>query len=168
MSQSSFIGENGGRSVRIRGTKFVEPCSAHAEAGRCAADWISNNLPCGDSGPFVIEHLSEVEEKVRAKIKRDLPQFEAEKAYKILFRHYGAGEIMKERDPETWTPKEIGLVIEVLSQEQETADTVCALARSAILHMGFVGRRANSGNLAFCTHRPNFPLRHVTSSPSTI
>ncbi len=82
----------------------------------------------------MIEHLSEVEEKVRAKIKRDLPQFEAEKAYKILFRHYG-GEIMKERDPETWTPKEIGLVIEVLSQEQETADTVCALARSAILHM---------------------------------
>mgnify|MGYP001112986562 CR=1 FL=1 len=64
---------------------------------------------------------------------------------------------MKERDPETWTPKEIGLVIEVLSQEQETADTVCALARSAILHMGFVGRRANSGNLAFLYTPAEFP-----------
>lgn len=75
---------------------------------------------------------------------------------------------MKERDPETWTPKEIGLVIEVLSQEQETADTVCALARSAILHMGFVAAEQTAETWHFCTHRPNFPLRHVTSSPSTI
>ena len=149
MSQSSFIGENGGRSVRIRGTKFVEPARLTLKLEGVRRTGYRTICLAGIRDPFVIEHLSEVEEKVRAKIKRDLPQFEAEKAYKILFRHYGAGEIMKERDPETWTPKEIGLVIEVLSQEQETADTVCALARSAILHMGFVGRRANSGNLAF-------------------
>ena len=157
MSQSSFIGENGGRSVRIRGTKFVEPARLTLKLEGVRRTGYRTICLAGIRDPFVIEHLSEVEEKVRAKIKRDLPQFEAEKAYKILFRHYGAGEIMKERDPETWTPKEIGLVIEVLSQEQETADTVCALARSAILHMGFVGRRANSGNLAFLYTPAEFP-----------
>ena len=157
MSQSSFIGENGGRSVRIRGTKFVEPARLTLKREGVRRTGYRTICLAGIRDPFVIEHLSEVEEKVRAKIKRDLPQFEAEKAYKILFRHYGAGEIMKERDPETWTPKEIGLVIEVLSQEQETADTVCALARSAILHMGFVGRRANSGNLAFLYTPAEFP-----------
>lgn len=157
MSQSSFIGENVGRSVRIRGTKFVEPARLTLKLEGVRRTGYRTICLAGIRDPFVIEHLSEVEEKVRAKIKRDLPQFEAEKAYKILFRHYGAGEIMKERDPETWTPKEIGLVIEVLSQEQETADTVCALARSAILHMGFVGRRANSGNLAFLYTPAEFP-----------
>lgn len=157
MSRSSFTGENRGRSVRVRGTKFVEPARLTMKLEGVRRTGYRTICLAGIRDPFVIEHLSEVEEKVRAKIKRDLPQFEAEKAYKILFRHYGAGEIMKERDPETWTPKEIGLVIEVLSQEQETADTVCALARSAILHMGFVGRRANSGNLAFLYTPAEFP-----------
>ena len=102
MSQSSFIGENGGRSVRIRGTKFVEPARLTLKLEGVRRTGYRTICLAGIRDPFVIEHLSEVEEKVRAKIKRDLPQFEAEKAYKILFRHYGAGEIMKECDPETW------------------------------------------------------------------
>ena len=87
MSQSSFIGENGGRSVRIRGTKFVEPARLTLKLEGVRRTGYRTICLAGIRDPFVIEHLSEVEEKVRAKIKRDLPQFEAEKAYKILCRH---------------------------------------------------------------------------------
>ena len=149
MSHSSFTGENNGRSVRIRGTKFVEPNRLTLKLEGARHTGFRTICLAGIRDPFVIEHFPEVEAKVRAKVIRDLPQFTLETDYKILFRRYGAGEIMKERDPEVWTPKEVGLVIEVLSSSQETANTICALCRSGILHMGFEGRRANSGNLAF-------------------
>jgi hypothetical protein len=41
------------------------------------------------------------------------------------------------------------VVIEVVASSQELADTICALARSASLHMGYEGRLANGGNFAF-------------------
>ena len=157
MSQCSFTGENNGRSVRIRGTRFVEPQRLTLKLEGVRKAGYRSICLAGIRDPFVIEHFSEIEEKVRAKLKRDLPQFQEGSDYRILFRRYGAGEIMKERDPERWVPKEIGLVIEVLSPDQETANTVCALARSGILHMGFPARRANSGNLAFLYTPAEFP-----------
>lgn len=158
MSGSSFTGENSGRSVRIRGTRFVPPTRLTLKLEGVRHVGYRTICLAGIRDPFVIEHFPEVEEKVRSKLKRDLPQFEERRDYQILFRRYGAGEIMKERDPETWTPKEIGLVIEVISPDQDIANTVCALARSGILHMGFTGRRANSGNLAFLYTPAEFPV----------
>lgn len=157
MSGSSFTGENGGRSVRVRGTRFVPPTRLTLKLEGVRYVGCRTICLAGIRDPFVIAHFEEVEEKVRAKLERDLPQYEVGKDYRILFRRYGAGEIMKQRDPETWTPKEIGLVIEVVSPNQDIANTVCALARSGILHMGFTGRRANSGNLAFLYTPAEFP-----------
>ena len=74
----------------------------------------------------------------------------------------GAGEAyVKDTDYSTYYDGEF-LVIEVLSPSQDTANTVCALCRSAILHMGFDGRRANSGNLAFLYTPAEFPAPPVT------
>lgn len=157
MSQCSFTGENNGRSGRIRGTRFVEPKRLTLKLEGVRKARYRSICLAGIREPFVIEHFTEIEEKVRTKLKRDLPQFQEGSDYRILFRRYGAGEIMKERDPECWVPKEIGLVVEVLSPDQETANTVCALARSGILHMGFPARRANSGNLAFLYTPAEFP-----------
>lgn len=158
MSASSFTGENNGRSVRVRGTRYVPPVRLTLKLEGARHAGYRCICLAGIRDPFVIEHFAEVEEKVRAKLKRDLPRYADGTDYRIIFRRYGAGEIMKERDPEIWTPKEIGLVIEVLSSDQDTANTVCALARSGILHMGFCGRRANSGNLAFLYTPAEFPV----------
>ena len=157
MSQSTFQAEPDGRTVRVAGTKFVAPERLTLKLEGSRHTGFRTICLAGIRDPFVIANFGEIEKRLRAKIKRDLPQFEEGKDYKILFRRYGAGEIMKERDPETWTPKEIGLVIEVLSPSQDTANTVCALCRSGILHQGFPGRRANSGNLAFLYTPAEFP-----------
>lgn len=93
MSQSSFIGENGGRSVRIRGTKFVEPARLTLKLEGVRRTGYRTICLAGIRDPFVIEHLSEVEEKVRAKIKRDLPQFEAEKRTRFCSGIMGQGRL---------------------------------------------------------------------------
>lgn len=157
MSGSSFSAEPDGRTVRVRGTKFVEPARLTLKLEGSRHTGFRCICLAGIRDPFVIANFAEIEKRLRTKVKRDLPQFEEDKDYKILFHRYGAGEIMKERDPETWTPKEIGLVIEVISPDQDTANTVCALCRSGILHQGFPGRRANSGNLAFLYTPAEFP-----------
>ena len=44
---------------------------------------------------------------------------------------------------------EVGIVINVVSDTQENADTICSFARSTMLHYGYTGRKATAGNLAF-------------------
>ena len=62
-------------------------------------------------------------------------------------------------------PHELGVVIEVVATSQEVANTVLRLARSASLHMGYEGRLANAGNLAFpYSPAESFPLPSCTNS----
>ena len=145
------------RTVKVTGSRYLPASSLTIKLEGARLVGFRTICLAGIRDPFVLAGLSDVETKVRQKVERDLPQYVSGRDYRILFRHYGAGEVMKERDPERWTPKEIGLVIEVLSPQQDTANTVCALCRSAILHMGFEGRRANSGNLAFLYTPAEFP-----------
>ncbi len=44
---------------------------------------------------------------------------------------------------------ELGIVIEAVAKDQETADTICSFARSTLLHYGYEGRISTAGNLAF-------------------
>ena len=43
----------------------------------------------------------------------------------------------------------MGVIIDVVGQTQEIADTVCALVRSRMLHCDYEGRKSTAGNLAF-------------------
>ena len=156
MRSCTFTGVDA-RTVKITGSRYIPASTLTIKLEGARLAGFRTICLAGIRDPFVLAHLDEVEEKVLHKVERDLPQYDSGRDYRILFRHYGAGEVMKERDPERWTPKEIGLVIEVLSPSEDTANTVCALCRSAILHMGFDGRRANSGNLAFLYTPAEFP-----------
>jgi hypothetical protein len=44
---------------------------------------------------------------------------------------------------------EVGLLIDVVGETLEIAASVCGLARSSVLHVGFPGRVATAGNIAF-------------------
>ncbi|HEY3079062.1 MAG TPA: acyclic terpene utilization AtuA family protein [Chloroflexota bacterium] len=63
---------------------------------------------------------------------------------------YGRDAVMGVREP---TPKvaghEVGLVIEAVAVDAETAAAVCALARSTLLHHHYPGRVTTGGSLAF-------------------
>lgn len=56
---------------------------------------------------------------------------------------------MEELEPKSVTSHELGIIIDVVAADQETANTICSFARSAMLHYGYKDRIATAGNLAF-------------------
>lgn len=147
----------GPRSVRVSGSRFVLESKKVLKLEGAGKAGYRTICPAGIRDPFVIEHFDEIEEKLRAKIRGNLPQFDDEKDYWLRFHRYGNGAVMGAQEPGRLKPQEVGLIIEVLAKSQKISDTVCALSRSAILHMGFEGRKANSGNLAFLYTPAEFP-----------
>lgn len=43
----------------------------------------------------------------------------------------------------------MGVILEAVAHTQETANMICALARSRTLHTDYPGRKTTAGNLAF-------------------
>jgi hypothetical protein len=137
------------RSVCVRGSKYIENPRKRLKVEGAALVGYRNICIAGIRDPYVIVHMPDIEEKVISKVKRDLPQLIHDVDYHVCFHTYGTGEVMLTEDPDTHSPLEIGLIIDVVAKKQSIADTVGALIRSAVLHMGFEGRRCNSGNVAF-------------------
>ena len=68
----------------------------------------------------------------------------------LIFRAYGRNGVMGELETSLNNePHEVGLVIEAVAKNQETADAICSFARSTLLHYGYEGRKSTAGNLAF-------------------
>ncbi len=70
---------------------------------------------------------------VRENTKKTLP----ENSYSVTFKVNGGEE------------SSLGIIMDIVGQTQEIADTVCALVRSRMLHCDYQGRKSSAGNLAF-------------------
>jgi hypothetical protein len=69
--------------------------------------------------------------------------------YQLLFHLYGRDAVMGSLEPTPASGHELGIVIEAVAGSQELANTICAFARSTMLHHGYPGRISTAGNLAF-------------------
>lgn len=69
--------------------------------------------------------------------------------YRISFHRYGLDGVMGSWEPVRTPAHELGLLIDVVADTPERAETVCAMARSTLLHVGYDGRKATAGNIAF-------------------
>ncbi len=84
--------------------------------------------------------------------------------YRLFWRIYGKNGVMRELEPEEKTGHELCLIAEVIGRDQETANTVLALARMYTIH-SFRGpvvhnRQYGSSLLAFGhTHGPGLPVQ---------
>jgi hypothetical protein len=63
-----------------------------------------------------------------------------------------------EPERDAGSPHELGFVLEVLAADQETANTVLAVARTSLLHADFPGRLCKEGNMAFPFSPSDIPL----------
>ena len=77
--------------------------------------------------------ISIVTEFVKENTKNTLPK----DSYTINFKLSGGKE------------SSLGIIMDIVGKTQEIADTVCALARSRMLHSDYEGRKTTAGNLAF-------------------
>lgn len=102
----------------------------------------------GARDPILLEHIDEIIQGVTERVADNFKNRGF--TYKLLFTIYGRDGVMGSLEPVRKVGgHEIGIVIEAVSDTQAHADTICAAARSTMLHYGYTGRRATAGNLAF-------------------
>jgi hypothetical protein len=148
------------RSVKVSGSVFVPSKEYWIKLEGSALVGYRSVCLAGVRDPILISQLDDVLERVRLKLQAELAY--SPNQYQLLFRTYGRDGVMAEIEPYDGQPShELGLVIEVIAESQEIADTVCALARSGSLHLGYEGRIATSGNLAFPYSPAEFPAPPV-------
>ncbi len=80
-------------------------------------------------------------------------------SYRLNIRVYGKNATMGAREPmRDADPHEIGLLVDVLADEEDTSKAIMAKARYALLHTDFPGRKCISGNLAIPFSPSDMPV----------
>ena len=87
--------------------------------------------------PLTIKNFDFIKETVLNFVKNNTKGTLPEDSYTVTFKTSGGEE------------SSFGIIIDVVGKTQEIADTVCALARSRMLHCDYEGRKSTAGNLAF-------------------
>ena len=125
------------RTVRVSGSVFkeAEQKTLKLEGVKCSG--YRTICPATIYDPETVGHFDEIAntviEFVKANTKKTLPK----NSYSISFKTNGGAE------------SSLGIIMDIVGQTQEIADTVCALVRSRMLHCDYPGRKSSAGNLAF-------------------
>lgn len=138
------------RRVRVRGSKFIPQVRKNVKLEGTRLMGYRTISICGNRDPFFLRELDNVLEGVKAQAADN---FKAKNIpYTLDFIVYGRDGVMGALEPQpgiTEGTKEVGIVMDVVSDTQEHADTVCGAARAMMLHYGYKNRVATAGNLAF-------------------
>ncbi len=137
------------RRVRVSGTQFIVDTPYRVKLEGARPIGFRTISIAGVRSPDFIGSLDAILESARESVFSHFPDVAPEEAT-LIFRCYGRDGVMGSLEPmRDVVPHEIGLVIEVTARSQELADTLCASARSTLLHLGYPGRQSTAGNLAF-------------------
>jgi hypothetical protein len=146
------------RSVRVSGSRFVASPQYTIKLEGVAIAGYRSVCIAGARDPILIRQFDEVMQGATTKVRADLQGRIDPNDYQLRYRLYGRDGVMGELEPSPpQEPQELGVVMEVIARTQEIADTVGALLRSATLHIGYSGRMATAGNLAFPYSPAEFP-----------
>ncbi|MDD2553703.1 MAG: acyclic terpene utilization AtuA family protein [Desulfotomaculaceae bacterium] len=134
--------------VRVTGSKFIpaQKYTVKLEGVKKAGFRTVTIAGCRD--PVMISEIDQVMEIVKERTRDNFAGTGSD--YSLSFKIYGKNGVMGDLEPvRDAVPHEIGIIIEVIGKNQETADTICGFARSTMLHCSYPGRTATAGNLAF-------------------
>ena len=106
---------------------------------------------CGTRDPLLISQSEDYLGLVREAVKTKAEAMGVDpSSYKLMFRAYGRDGVMASREPLATDPShELGILVEVIADTQELANTVLSVARVSTLHLDFPGRLCKEGNMAF-------------------
>jgi hypothetical protein len=135
----------GESSVRVSGSRLIStPYRIKLEGARQVA--YRTFVVAGVRDPLMIADLAAIEEAAKKQVQQYYSEYSN---YSIRFINYGLNGVMGELERATDIPHEVGIIIDVMAEAQETANAICATMRSTLLHYGYEGRKSTSGNLAF-------------------
>ncbi len=125
------------RTVRVSGSQFfeAEEKTLKLEGVKCSG--YRTICPATIYDPITIKNFDFIKETVLNFVKDNTKGTLPEDSYTVTFKTSGGEE------------SSFGIIIDVVGKTQEIADTVCALARSRMLHCDYEGRKSTAGNLAF-------------------
>ncbi|MCL1965500.1 MAG: DUF1446 domain-containing protein [Firmicutes bacterium] len=136
------------RIARVSGSKFVPARRYTVKLEGARRIGYRTVSIAGTRDPVMMREIDAVTRGVRERVADNFKGAAFE--YTLHFILYGRDGVMGSLEP---TPvidgHELGIVIEAVADTQAHADTICAFARSTMLHYGYEGRRATAGNLAF-------------------
>ena len=94
----------------------------------------------GARDPILIKNVDILTAKVTEEVEKTLGTQE-EEGYSLNYRVYGKNAVLQDLETEPCNAHEIGIVIDVVAKNQEQANSICALARSSILHYHILEER---------------------------
>lgn len=89
----------------------------------------------GTRDPIMIASIDTIIEEVKASVKRNLSL--DDDSIRMTFHLYGKNGVMGCHEPVQQAGHELGIVLDVVAPTQETANSVCSLVRSTMLHYGY-------------------------------
>ena len=136
-------------SVRVSGSKFI-PSEAYAVKleGARKIGYRTVSI-AGTRDPIMMQKMDDIIEGVKERVADNFRGKDI--TYNLNLIVYGRDGVMGKLEPLRDNPQshEFGIIIEAVADTQALANTICATARSTMLHYGYEGRRATAGNLAF-------------------
>lgn len=134
--------------VRVSGTRFVPSETYTVKLEGAKPIGYRTVSIAGTRDPIMIRQIDSIIEGVKARVADNFK--ENNWNYHLRFNIYGRDGVMSSLEPvANAMSHELGIVIEAVANTQSEADTICAFARSTMLHYGYEGRRSTAGNLAF-------------------
>ena len=137
------------RAVKVSGSKLKKSETINIKLE--GANKVAYRTICiaGVRDPIMIKQIDECEKHVRDTVLTYFSDIPPED-YRLIFHIYGKNGVMGELEPQKEiTSHELCLILEVVAKDQGLANTICAFARSTLMHYSYKGRIATAGNLAF-------------------
>lgn len=134
--------------VRVSGAKYSENESPTLMIEGSASNGFRTIVPAGTNDSIVIDQLDDLYSRIENAVEKNVD--ENSDSYTINFRTYGKNHVSlynSENLPNTDEPPEIGIILDVVGERQEIANSVASFARTRLLHQDF-DRKNMGANVA--------------------
>jgi len=150
-------------SVIVKGSKFVPSDGYFIKLEGAKRVGYRTVSIAASRDPIFISQIDDITKEVQERVKTNFANLDMGE-YFLNFRLYGKNGVMSMFPGQAETdadPVELGIVIEAVADTQDAANTICAFARSTMLHFGYPGRKSTAGNLAFPFSPSDFKVGEV-------
>lgn len=151
------------RTVKVTGSRF-EPSNRYTmklEGVRSLG--YRTVFMAGTRDPILIGGIDNFIASCRERVKGEVANLGIEESqYTINVHVYGKNATMGTIEPvETTSAHELGILVDVIGDDEDISKAVCAKARFALLHTDFPGRMCIAGNLAIPFSPSDMPVGQV-------
>ncbi len=148
------------RTVRVTGSRHIESEQPTVKLEGASVVGHRCTFIGGIRDPILIAQLDSFLERLKGMLGNVHPEL-GEGSARLIFHVYGRDAVMRELEPVTASPHEVGVLGEVTATTPEKAKAIASLARVAVLHLPYDGQIATAGNFALPLNPMENPIGPV-------